>query len=138
VVFLILYIYNILLIENAVAVLSSVKVWLSNQFNMKDLGQVSYILGIKLIRDHNNRMLGLPQATYIDTVLARFSMQDSKKGYLSFRHEITISKDQCPKTPEEIESMKTVPYTLTIGSLMYAILYTRLDICFVVGMVSRY
>ena len=61
-----------------------------------------------------------------------------QEGLLIFRHVITLSKDQCPKTPEEIESMKTVPYTLTIGSLMYAILYTRLDICFVVGMVSRY
>ena len=49
VVFLILYVYKILLIENAVAVLSSVKVWLSNQFDMKDLGEAIYIFGTKLI-----------------------------------------------------------------------------------------
>ena len=53
-------------------VLSSVKVWLSNQFDMKDLGEAIYILGIKLIQDHNNRMLGLSQATYIDAVLTHF------------------------------------------------------------------
>ena len=52
VVFLILYVDDILLIGNDVGILSSVKVWLSNQFDMKDLGEVSHILGIKLMRDH--------------------------------------------------------------------------------------
>ena len=119
-------------------VLSSVKVWLSSQFDMKDLGEVSHILGIKLLRDRKPRMLGLSQATYIDQILARFSMQDSKKGFLPFKHGITLSKDQCPKTPDEIEKMKAVPYAFAVGSLIYAMLCTKLDICFTVGMVSRY
>ena len=46
----------------------------------KELGEASYILGIKRIRDRKNRVLGLSQATNIDAVLARFSMKDSKKG----------------------------------------------------------
>jgi len=57
---------------------------------MKDLGKASYILGIKLIRDHKNRMLGLSLSTYINAVLACFSKQDSKKGYLPFRRGITL------------------------------------------------
>ena len=65
-------------------------------------------------------------------------MHDSKKGFLPFRHGISLSKDQCPKTDEETESMKTVPYASVVGSLMYAMLCTRPDICFAVGMVSRY
>ena len=52
---------------------------------MKDLGEASQILGIKLMRDHQKRMLGLSQATYIDQILARFDMQDSKKGFVPFR-----------------------------------------------------
>ena len=48
VVFLILYVDNILLIRNDVETLSSVKVWLSGQFDMKDFGEAS-ILGIKLL-----------------------------------------------------------------------------------------
>ena len=51
VVFLVLYVDDILLIGNDVGTLSSVKVWLSNQFSMKDLGEASHILGIKLMRD---------------------------------------------------------------------------------------
>ena len=47
--FLILYVNDILLIRNDVAALSTVKVWLASTFDMKDLGKVRYILGIKLI-----------------------------------------------------------------------------------------
>ncbi|XP_075076392.1 secreted RxLR effector protein 161-like [Nicotiana tabacum] len=65
-------------------------------------------------------------------------MHDSKKGFLPFRHGISLSKDQSPKTDEEIEKMKAVPYASAVGSLMYAMLCTRPDICFVVGVVSRF
>ena len=51
VVFLVIYVDDILLIGNDIGTLSSVKVWLPIQFNMKDLGEASHILGIKLMRD---------------------------------------------------------------------------------------
>ena len=105
---------------------------------MRDLGDVSHILGIKLMRDHQKRMLGLSQATYIDQILARFSMQDSKKGFVPFRVGISLSGDQRPKTHAEIERMRGIPYATIVECLMYAMLCTRPDNCFVVGMVSRY
>ena len=43
-----LYVDDILLIGNDVRVMSSVKVWLSSQFDMNDLGETNSILGIKL------------------------------------------------------------------------------------------
>ena len=85
VVFLVLYADDILLNINDVGTLSSVKVLLSTHFDLKDLGEASHILGIKLMRDHQKRMLGLSQAIYIDNVLARFSMQNFKKGFVPFR-----------------------------------------------------
>ena len=75
--FLVLYVDDILLIGNDVGAMSSIKVWLSSHFAMKDLGEVSYILEIKLFRDRKKRLLGLSQVNYIDKILARFSMQDS-------------------------------------------------------------
>ena len=59
VVFIILYVDDILLIGNDIGTLSSVKVWLSTQFDMKDLGEASHILEIKLLRDRQKIMLGL-------------------------------------------------------------------------------
>ena len=74
VVFLILYVDDILLIGNNVEMLSNVKKWLANQFQMKDLGEASYILGIQLICNRRNKLLALSQASYIDKVLVRFAM----------------------------------------------------------------
>ena len=65
-------------------------------------------------------------------------MQDSKKGLLPTRHGIILSKEQCPKTPLEEEDMRRIPYVAVVGSLMYAMLCTSLDICYAVGIVSRY
>ena len=48
VIFLVLYVDDIQLIGNDVGVMSSVKVWFSSQFDMKDLGEANFILGIKL------------------------------------------------------------------------------------------
>ena len=138
VVFLVLYVDDILLIGNDVETLSNVKKWLAEQFQMKDLGEASYILGIQIIRYHKNKILALSQASYIDKVLARFSMQDSKKGLLPTQHGIILYKEQCPKIPQEEEDMRRIPYASTIGSLMYAMLCTRPNICYAVGIVNRY
>ena len=73
---------------------------------MKDLGEAKFILGIKLWRDHKNKMLGFLQARYIDKVLERFSMQNSKKGLFPFRHRVPLSDDQRPKTLEEENMMR--------------------------------
>ena len=101
-----LYVDGILLIGNDVRVTSLVNIWLLSQFDMNDLGKANYILGIKFWRDRKNRMLGLSQAGYIDTILARFSIQNSENGLLPFRHEIPLSNDQRPKTLEEENMMR--------------------------------
>ena len=105
---------------------------------MKDLGEANFILGIKLWQDLKNKMLGLSQAEYIDKVLEWFSMQNSKKGLLPFSHGVPLFDDQRPKIQEEENMMRQVPYALAVGSLMYAILCSRPNICYLVGMVIQY
>ena len=136
--FLVLYVDDILLIGNEVGVMSSIKVWLSSQFDMKDLGKANFILGIKLWRDRKNKMLSLSHAGYIDKVLERFNMQNSKKGLLLFRHGVPLFDEQRPKTQEEENMMRQISYASLVGSLMYAMFYTRPDICYSVGMVNQY
>ena len=86
---------DILLIGNDVSVLQSVKIWLSKNFSMKDLTEATYILGIKIYKDRTKRLLGLSQATYIDKMLKRFSMEQSKRGYIPMVSGITLSKSLC-------------------------------------------
>ena len=60
-----------------------------------------------------------------------------RKGAHLFEKGITLSKNQCPKMPEEEAHMRRVPYASMVGSLMYAMLCTRPDICYVVVIVSH-
>ena len=80
VVFLVLYVDDILLIGNDIPTLKNVKTWLGNCFSMKDMGDAAYILGIKIYRDRSRRLIGLSQSIYIDKILEKFKMQDSRKG----------------------------------------------------------
>ena len=66
---------------------------------MKDLRNANYDLGIQILRDRKNKMLAVLQVAYIDKVLARFSMQNSKKGLMATHDRIVLSKKQCPMTP---------------------------------------
>ena len=138
IVFIVLYVDDILLIGNDVPVLQGIKIWLSSQFSMKDLGEASYILGMRIYRDRSKKLLGLSQSTYIDTMLKRFSMKNSKKGYLPIGHGISLSKRDCPTTPQERERMGRIPYSSTVRSIMYAMTCTRPDVAYSLGVVSRY
>ncbi|KAK8985022.1 hypothetical protein V6N11_082641 [Hibiscus sabdariffa] len=136
--FLILYVDDILIIGNDIPTLQSIKTWLSSCFSMKDLGDAAYILGVKIYRDRSRRLLGLSQSTYIDKVLKRFSMEESKRGFLPMRHGISLSKEMCPSSPQERERMSQIPYASVIGSIMYAMICTRPDLSYALSMTSRY
>ncbi|KAJ9557142.1 hypothetical protein OSB04_011756 [Centaurea solstitialis] len=136
--FLVLYVDDILLIGNDVPTLQSVKSWLSKCFQMKDLGEAAYILGIKIYRNRSKRIIGLSQSTYIDKILKKFRMDESKKGFIPMQHGIVLSKTQCPVSSQDQDKMKSVPYASAIGSIMYAMLCTRPDVAYSVSVTSRY
>ena len=71
-------------------------------------------------------------------VLKRFNMHNSKPVSTPFASHFKLSKEMCPKTQEDMDYMSKVPYASVVGSLMYAMVCTRLDIAHAVGVVSRY
>jgi hypothetical protein len=69
---------DILLASNDVRLLQETKGFLSSNFDMKDLGEASYVLGIQIHRDRRNEVLGLSQKAYLEKVLKKFNMHASK------------------------------------------------------------
>ncbi|KAL4282801.1 hypothetical protein GQ457_16G019510 [Hibiscus cannabinus] len=137
-IFLVLYVDDVLLAANDIGLLHETKRFLSKQFEMKDLGDDSFVLGIEIHRDRSRGILGLSQKNYIDKVIKRFSMQNSKLMDTLVAKGDKFCLAQCPKSDLEIQEMKKVPYTSAIGSLMYAQVCTRPDIAYIVGMLGRY
>ncbi|GKA10795.1 retrotransposon protein, putative, ty1-copia subclass [Tanacetum coccineum] len=110
VVFLILYVDGILLMGNNVTMLQEVKSWLCKCFSMKYLGEAAYILGIKIIRDSSKRLIALSQSAYLEKILKKFWMKNSKKGYTPMIEKLDYRKSQGAKTPSEVQRMQRVPY----------------------------
>ncbi|RVW17628.1 Retrovirus-related Pol polyprotein from transposon TNT 1-94 [Vitis vinifera] len=137
-IFLVLYVDDILLATNDISILHDTKRFLSKHFEMKDLGDASFVLGIQIHRDRSRGILGLSQRTYIDKVLQRYGMQNSKPGDTPVAKGDKFSLNQCPKNSLESQEMQKIPYASAVGSLMYAQLCTRPDIAYIVGMLGRY
>jgi hypothetical protein len=53
-------------------------------------------------------------------------------------HGISLSRSQCPSTRDERERMNRIPYASAIGSIMYAMVSTRLDVSYALSVTSRY
>ena len=95
--FLILYVDNILRATNNKGLLHEVKQFLFENFDMKDMGDASYIIGIKIHRDRYRGVLGLSQETYINKVLERFQMKDCSPSITPIVKGVRFNLKQWPK-----------------------------------------
>ena len=137
-IFLVLYVDDILLATNDLGLLHETKKFLSRNFEMKDLGAATYVIGIEIFRDRSQGLLGLSQKAYINKVLERFKMDKCSAGIVPIQKGDKFSLMQCPKNELEREQMNNIPYASIVGSLMYAQTCTRPDISFAVSMLGRY
>ena len=65
-------------------------------------------------------------------------MDECKRDYLPISHGTYLSKKMYRKIPEKKKRMSTMPYSSTMGSIMYAILCTKSDMAYVLDITSRF
>nr|GFD05784.1 putative retrotransposon protein [Tanacetum cinerariifolium] len=118
--FLILYVDDILIMGNNIPMLQSVKSHLGRCFAMKDLGEAAYIFRIKIYKDRSRRLIDLCQSAFIEKILKRFCMENSKCESIPMQEKLRLSKSQGASTPAELKRMQNVPYASVVGSIMYA------------------
>jgi hypothetical protein len=136
--FLILYVDDILLASSDLGLLHETKEFLSKNFEMKDMGEATYVIGIEIFRVRSRGLLGLSQKQYIERVLERFCMENCSASVAPLQKGDKFSLMQCPQNEWERKQMERIPYASAVGSLMYAQTCTRPDISFAVGMLGRY
>nr|GEV29279.1 hypothetical protein [Tanacetum cinerariifolium] len=124
--------------EPCVYLKANVKSYLGRSFAMKDLGDVAYILGIKIYRDRSKRLIDLCQSAYVEKILKRYYMENSKCRMIPMQEKLKLSKSQGALTPAEKQRMQNIPYASAIGSIMYAVRCTRFDVAFAQNMTSRF
>nr|GEW68772.1 hypothetical protein [Tanacetum cinerariifolium] len=133
IIFLRLYVDDILIMRNSIPMLQSVKSYLGKCFAI-----AAYILGIKIYRDRSKRLIVLCQSAYIEKILKRYCMENSKHGSIPMQEKLKLSKSQGASTPAEMKHMLNVPYASAVGSIMYAVRCTRPDVAFTQNITSRF
>lgn len=113
-----------------------VKKLLESRFEMKDLGPARRILGMDIMRDREGGVLTLSQSGYVRKVLQAFNMSEAKTVTTPIGIEFKLSGIKDGDEQEPVG--EDVPYANAIGSVMYAMLGTRCDLAYAVGLISRF
>ncbi|RDX98950.1 hypothetical protein CR513_18059, partial [Mucuna pruriens] len=82
---------------------------------MKDLGDASLVLGIQIHRDCSRHTLRLSQNSYINTVIDRFNMKDTKPRDTLVNKGDKFTRKQCPVTDFEKGEIQKIPYGPIMG-----------------------
>jgi hypothetical protein len=106
---------------------------ISARFNAKNLGDIEKIFGGRATRNRKNRTLYLDQEQYLPTVLNRFRITAEKH---KLKKIPTADYESLRPTDEMDERINVPEYQQGIGSLLYAMIFTRPDIAFVLSKLS--
>ena len=107
-------------------------------FEIKDVGELGYILGIRIDRDKETGAISLSQTAYLQRVLERFGMVNCNPKSTPLPPGISLSESDSPNTEEDKHYMKDKPYCEALGSCMWAQVGMRPDIAFAVSVLSRF
>lgn len=132
------YVDDVLIFSNDNEIEKRLKGVLCNNFRMKDLGDASSVLGVRIVRDRAAGTIAIDQSQYISNVLKRFGMEDANPVATPLDINQKISSKMCPSTRAQQIEMAKVPYKQAIGCLLFAAQITRPDINFAVNLLSRY
>ena len=117
---LLLYVDDMLIMGQDADMIQKLKMELSKTFYMKDLGSTKRILGMEILRDRKTGKLWLSQERYIERMLERFNMKNSKPVSTPLAGHFKLNKRLCPYTEKEKGEMSVIPYSSVVGNLMYA------------------
>jgi hypothetical protein len=112
-IFLVLYVYDILLASSDIHLLLEIKGFLSSHFDMKDLGETFYVLGIEIHRDRNKGVLELSQKV-IYKVFKKFTTHKCNPTLAPIVKGTKFGNFQCHRKQYDIDEMKVVPYASTV------------------------
>ena len=127
-----LFFYSVVLVGKCFKMVEEMKQSLSDRFKMQDLGQLHHFLGIKVLQNLVEGKVWIGQPNYVQKMLERFSMQDSKPVSTPSAPDSKLVK----RTADD-EEADLKKYQSAGGSLIYLSTKTRPDIDFVVGNVAR-
>ena len=88
------------------------------------MGELHWLLGIKVKRDQEACTISLSQHSYTDSIFCHFSFKDLKPITTPMDPNVKLSTAQSPSTSAQYAAMQNIPYCKAVGVLMYMTLET--------------
>ena len=129
-----LYVDDMIVAANKMSFIDDVKRQLCSKFEITDLGDIKYILGILVERDRKNRTVYLSQVNYLSSVLDKFGMTECKPASTPLDASVQL----VAATESDTVNDQSIPYLSAVGSIMYAMICTRPDLAFAISEVSKF
>ena len=127
------YVDDMLLVTRNQKKMKEVKHKLSTQFEIKDLGDLHYILGVSVIQNSSEKSVWIGQPAYTSTVIEKFGLTNAKPVDTP-----TAAGSKLTTATDDDELIDTSLYQSAVGSLQYLSTMTRPDISFAVSNVAKF
>ena len=127
------YVDDLIMMTEDDAEMSQLKEALSSRFNMKDLGEIHYCLGMQVTRDTETGEFTLHQGQYIRNILQKFGMTDACPTSTPSDTNVRLVKDDGCSKPVDVTYYKSI-----LGSLLYVAMGTRPDIAHAVAAAAKF
>lgn len=102
------------------------------------MGEAKIIVDVKIQRNHSKKLIILLQESYINKVLEQFNILNCKPIGTLITTGNFSNLSMCLKIEKQKPQMSKISYANDVGALMYAMICTRLNIVYIVGLVSRF
>ena len=120
------------------AELDEIVSFMQARFDIQEIGDLHWHLGMRVIRDRPKRTIHLVQDAYTERILAKFGMTRSKPQKTPMAKEEVYYDETRPEHEQYSEQLSKIPYREAIGCLMYLSVCTRPDISTAVSFLSRF
>ncbi|KAH9142680.1 hypothetical protein AeRB84_013262 [Aphanomyces euteiches] len=134
-----IYVDDLVVVAENDNVMAEVKTAIKNRFASKDMGPINYILGIRVERDREKRIMHISQPLNAKNMLMRFDLDQARPATTPL--DKVLDGSDCPSDGHvrtEAERLNHANFRQCIGSLMYLMLGTRPDLAYAVQALSRY
>jgi hypothetical protein len=115
--------------------IAAVKKALQDEFEIDDIGPITYFVGVRIVRNRPNRTITLIQDAYIHKILKKYGFENCKSVPTPMA---TGTMNLIVTNPEQATKQEVEQYQSIMGSATYLATQTRADILFTCSILSRF
>jgi Reverse transcriptase (RNA-dependent DNA polymerase) len=128
---IVLYVDDTMLTSTSLAAINEDKAFLKSRYQMTNLGELTWILGMQVTWDRDTSWIVLMQRKYIEDMLEQYGLSNTRPSPTPILANQHLSKLASPEI--DVKS-----YQCAVGALMYPSIGTRPDISYAITALSRH